>query len=442
MVDNIVIIDVVGLEKRHISSDLTPNIYQISEEGQLRKLQPVFPAVTCTVQSSILSGAYPHEHGIISNGIYDRKNYSVSFWEQSSNLVESKRFWDLIKQNKLDYKCAVLFWQNIMYSNADFVLTPRPLHMDDEMIMWCYSKPVALYDELVKGIGNFDLTSYWGPLASYKSSEWITKATEMVLEQKPNVLVTYIPHLDYVFQKSGRTTYDRKEIKFVDDLIGRIVDKTIDIGIRDKTHFILLSEYGFNDVDADISLNRILRDNDMLSVRKINGKEYLDLELSKAFAMADHQIAHVFIRDQHVDHVKKILENTDGVDRVLDKYGKSEFNVDHERSGELIAISERNKWFSYYWWWEEEYAPPFARKVDIHRKPGYDPSELFFDPKTRSIPLNGKSIRGSHGRIPQSDDEDSEFAVYVSSKKEDVELNEEGNINATSIGKYLNKVLG
>lgn len=441
MVDNIVIIDVVGLEKKHISSELTPNIYQIAEEGQLQKLQPVFPAVTCTVQSSILSGTYPSEHGIISNGIYDRKNYSVSFWEQSSNLVESKRIWDLIKENKLDHKCAVLFWQNIMYSNADFVLTPRPLHMDDGMIMWCYSKPVALYDDLVKGIGDFDLTSYWGPLASHKSSEWITKATESVLENKPNVLVTYIPHLDYVFQKSGTNTYDGKEIKFVDELIGRIVNKTIDIGIRDKTQFILLSEYGFNDVDADVSLNRILRENDMLSVRKINGKEYLDLELSKAFAMVDHQIAHIFIKDQQVDSVKRILENTDGVYRVLDKNGKREFNVDHERSGELIAISEKNKWFSYYWWWEEEYAPPFARKVDIHRKPGYDPSELFFDPKTRSIPLDGKSVRGSHGRIPQSEEGDSGYAIYVSSKKEDVELNKEGNVNATSIGMYLNKVL-
>ena len=327
-----------------------------------------------------------------------------------------------------------------MYANADFVLTPRPLHMDDGMVMWCYGKPAALYDELVKRIGDFDLTSYWGPLASYKSSEWITNATELVLEQRPNVLLTYIPHLDYVFQKSGTSVYDAKEIKFVDDLIGRIVNKTIDIGTRDKTQFILHSEYGFYDVDTDISLNRILRDNDLLSVRKINGKEYLDLELSKAFAMVDHQIAHIYIKDQHVDQVKKILENTDGVDRVLDKNGKKEFNVNHERSGELIAISEKNKWFSYYWWWDEEYAPPFARKVDIHRKPGYDPSELFFDPRTRSIPLNGKLVRGSHGRIPLSE-ENSGYAFYVSNKKDDVELNKEGNINATSIGMYLNKVL-
>jgi hypothetical protein len=156
--------------------------------------------------------------------------------------------------------------------------------------------------------------------------------------------------------------------------------------------------------------------------------------------MVDHQIAHIYIKDQHVDQVKKILENTDGVDKVLDKNGKKEFNVNHERSGELIAISEKNKWFSYYWWWDEEYAPPFARKVDIHRKPGYDPSELFFDPRTRSIPLNGKLVRGSHGRIPLSE-ENSGYAFYVSNKKDDVELNKEGNINATSIGMYLNKVL-
>jgi predicted AlkP superfamily pyrophosphatase or phosphodiesterase len=203
MVKRIIVIDIVGLESKHISEQTTPNIFKISQTGETRELQTVFPAVTCTVQSSLLSGSYPEVHGIISNGLYDRQHYSVSFWEQSSNLVQADRIWDVIKMHQNDSKTAVLFWQNTMYSNADFVLTPRPLHMEDKMIMWCYSKPPGSYEKLSDKIGKFDLTWYWGPLVSKRSSEWIEMATEYVLEnEKPNFLFTYIPHLDYSFQRN------------------------------------------------------------------------------------------------------------------------------------------------------------------------------------------------------------------------------------------------
>ena len=440
MAKYVIIIDIVGLEKRHISEALTPNICKISIGGETRNLETVFPAVTCTVQSSLLSGTYPEVHGIISNGLFDKQNYAVSFWEQSSNLVQADRIWDTLKMSGSSYKTAVLFWQNTMYSNADIVLTPRPLHLDESMIMWCYSKPPGFYEKIAEKIGKFDLTSYWGPFTSRKSSEWIEQATELVLEnERPNFLFTYIPHLDYSFQKNG-TSYNnlKDDLKFVDDLVGRLIKKVSDLGIIEDTQFIIFSEYGFTNVCSDIPLNTILRENDVLSVRGIEGLEYLDLEYSKAFAMVDHQVAHIYIKENYRNSVRKILEGIKGVDLILDDELKQRFRINHVRSGDLIAVSDKDKWFSYYWWFEPLKAPSFARKVDIHRKPGYDPVELFFDPTTKSIPLNGKLIKGSHGRLSSQHESGP---VYVSNMKNIPKTNDAENLSIVTIGKYLKSMV-
>lgn len=409
-----VMLDIVGLEQKHLDSGLVPNIEKIAQAGEVAQLEPVFPAVTCTVQASLLSGKYPCEHGIIANGLYDRSTYNVSFWEQPSSLVQSKRVWDITKQ-----KTAVLFWQNTMYANSDIVVTPRPIHLDDKMIMWCYSKPVGYYDEKLKErFGEFDLSSYWGPLASPKSSEWIGNAAEYTLEnERPNFLFAYIPHVDYSAQRFGKeSTQVKDDIKKADEIIGRLVQKTIDLGMRDDTQFVVVSEYAFNDVNGAVPLNLVLRNAGLVSVRKIQDKEYLDFEYSKAFAMVDHQVAHIYAKDGFEENARKVLEATAGVDRVLDAKDKKELGIDHERSGELIAVSDKDKWFSYYWWHDESRAPDFARRVDIHRKPGYDPVELFVDPNTRSIPLEPRLIKGSHGR-PLNPQTGEGLAFYMSSAK-------------------------
>jgi predicted AlkP superfamily pyrophosphatase or phosphodiesterase len=439
MAKHIIVIDIVGLERKHISENLTPNIFNISQTGETRNIETVFPAVTCTVQSSLLSGSYPEIHGIISNGLYNRQNYAVSFWEQSSNLVQADRIWDTVRMRGSGSKTAVLFWQNTMYSNADIVLTPRPLHMDDRIIMWCYSKPPGFYEKLFQKIGKFDLSWYWGPLASKKSSEWIELATEFVLENEmPNFLFTYFPHLDYAFQRKG-TSYNniKDDLKFIDDLVGRLVKKTTNIGIIGDTQFIIFSEYGFTDVNSDISLNTIFRENELISVREIEEVEYLDLEYSKAFAMVDHQVAHIYVKENYANSVKKILEGIKGVDLILDNESKQHLRINHPRSGDLIAVANRDKWFSYYWWFDPSKSPIFAKKVDIHRKPGYDPVELFFDPSTKSIPLDGKLVKGSHGRLPL---EGETKPVYVSNKK-DITVNENADLSIVTIGKYLRNLV-
>ena len=395
-----IVLDIVGLEHGHLDSGLVPNIAKLAESGESASLEPVFPAVTCTVQASMLSGKYPRDHGIVANGLYDRDTHSVSFWEQPSSLVRAERAWDIAGRNGA--KTAALFWQNTMYANSDIVVTPRPIHLDDRMVMWCYSRPAGYYEKLKEKFGEFDLSSYWGPLASAKSSEWIANAAEYTLEnERPNMLFVYIPHVDYSAQRFGKDAPQvRDDVKKADEIVGRIVDKASKMGITDQVQFTIVSEYGFNAVKGAVPLNLVLREAGLLSVRIIQGKEYLDLEYSKAFAMVDHQVAHIFAKDGFAREARKVLEATAGVDTVLDAEGKKKLGIDHSRSGELVAVAERDRWFSYYWWHDESAAPDFVRRVDIHRKPGYDPVELFFDPKTRSIPLDPSLVKGSHGRSP------------------------------------------
>ena len=410
-----VVLDVVGLEFDDIASGRVPNIAKIAAAGQASKMEPVFPAVTCTVQASILSGKYPGEHGIISNGLYDRDTYSVMFWEQPSKLVQADRVWDIAKRSDPAAKTAAIFLQNSMYANSDIVVTPRPLHTDEGMILWCYSKPVGYYEELKQKYGEFNLAKYWGPFASHESSEWICKAVEHTLEKhRPEITIGYVPHVDYSAQRFGRNSPQaRDDLQKADDIVGRIVQKVSELGMQDDTRFIVFSEYGFNDVNGAVPINVSLRESGLLAVRTIAGNEYLDFEMSGAFAMVDHQVAHIYAKPDQVDKAKKVIENMPGVSRVLhSSQEKQSLGINHPRSGELIAISDVDKWFSYYWWLDADKAPEFARKVDIHRKPGYDPVELFFDPKSKSIPLEPRLVKGSHGR-PVNPETGEGYAAFV-----------------------------
>lgn len=427
----VIVLDIVGLEVSHITSGLIPSIANIANNngGEYGYLKPVFPSVTSTVQTSILSGKHPNEHGIISNGLYDRDNYQVMFWEQSSKLVQTDRIWDVLKKKNPNLMTAVLFWQNTMFANSDFVITPRPLHLENGGIdMWCYSRPPNYYEEVASKIGEFDLKSYWGPFASFKSTEWISKSVEFTIEKNaPNLLFAYFPQLDYSSQKFGRNSPQVKDdLKKIDGIVDSIVKTTERMGIIDDTQFIVFSEYGFNDVNDGISINRVLRDNGLLATRTINNKEYIDFEFSQAFAMADHQVANIYLnKPENKNSVKKILEDVQGIDLVYDDKEKQDLKIDSYRSGDLIAISNRDKWFSYYWWNDDDKAPTFTKTVDIHRKPGYDPLELFFDMQKKSISFDTRLVKGSHGR-PFDLKTGEGLSAYISSKK--IEKDNQDNI--------------
>jgi predicted AlkP superfamily pyrophosphatase or phosphodiesterase len=390
MIEHVVVLNVVGLSPRHFERpDLIPNLAALAQRGVMRPMRPSFPALTCSVQATFLSGKPPSQHGIIANGYFDRDTFEVKFWEQPAALVQAPRLWDLLKGARPELKTAVLFWQNSMFINSDIVVTPRPLHLDHGLVQWCYSKPAGYYEELKSQIGDFKLQSYWGPVAGLASSQWIARAAAYTWRKhKPNLLLVYLPHLDYSSQKFGpESPQVRQALREIDAVVGDLLQ--LDAAT------IVCSEYSLTPVNGAIYPNRLLREAGLLRVRGIAGKEYLDFELSDAFAMVDHQIAHIYCKPGRADAARQALPGVEFT------------HVEHPRAGELVAIAPADKWFAYYWWMDWNKAPDFAFTVDIHRKPGYDPCELWLDwprfLRTFKLPTtatNPDLVKGSHGRLP------------------------------------------
>lgn len=414
---------VAGLTPRLVGAH-TPNLAALAHAGGLRPLTAAFPAVTCTVQATLLTGLLPREHGIVANGWYFRDVAEVLLWRQSNRLVAGEKIWEAAKRRDPGFTCAKMFWWYNMYSTADFSATPRPMYpADGRKIPDHYAEPPELHDELDRLLGPFPLFRFWGPGADIASSRWIARATEHVMRtRRPTLALCYLPHLDYGLQKYGPSPEDprlRRDLADMDAVCGELIEAAR----REGRRVIVVSEYGIMPVREAVHINRALREAGMIRVRVEMGREILDAGASAAFALADHQVAHVYLRPEtDAAAVKALLERLDGVAEVLDAAGKRAAGLDHPRSGELVAVAAPDRWFSYYWWLDDERAPDYARTVDIHRKPGYDPMELFLDPALRAprlaiawrllqrrlgfrtlldvIPIRGtEMVKGSHGRL-------------------------------------------
>ena len=418
MMQKTVVIDVVGLSES-IISEHTPYLKSYIEKNHLSKIKPVLPAVTTTAQSCYVTGKYPTEHGIVGNGWYDRTDSEVKFWKQSNQLVSSPKIWDEAKKKDPTFTCAKMFWWYNMYSSADYSVTPRPqYHADGVKAPDCYSNPPELRDELQEALGTFPLFNFWGPNANIKSTQWIADASIWVDKKyNPTLNLIYLPHLDYCLQKFG-VDFNKisKELAEID----RVLQQLIEHFESTNAHIILLSEYGINNVSEPIHINRILRAYDCIAIREEQGLELLDAGASKAFAVSDHQIAHIYVKNSaDKKEVKKILEAIPGVASVLDSKEIASHHLNHERTGDFVLIADTDKWFTYYYWLNDAKAPDFARCVDIFKKPGYDPVEMFMDPKNPFIklragyklarkltgfrylmdviPLDATLVKGSHG---------------------------------------------
>lgn len=420
------VILVVGLAKGQVGAH-TPNLRRLAKDGGARALRTVLPAVTCTVQSTFTTGLPPSGHGCVANGWYFRDLAEVMWWKQSNHLVEGEKIWEAAKRRDPGFTCAKLFWWYNMYSAADLSVTPRPIYWADGLkLPDIYSEPEGLRDELVGALGEFPLFNFWGPNADIKSTRWIGDAARHVFDAKrPTLTLVYLPHLDYDLQRKGPDHPDvARNLREVDAVVGALADRAREDGAR----VVVLSEYAITGVRGDVPINRRLREEGLLRVRSERGLEKLDAGASRAFAVADHQVAHVYVRDPGlVPDVARLVAKIDGVDAVLDAEGKRQARLDHPRSGELVAIAAPDRWFSYYYWLDDARAPEYARTVDIHRKPGYDPVELFADPAIRAlpakvgwtllkkklgfrylmdvIPLDPSLVKGSHGRLPDRDDD-------------------------------------
>jgi predicted AlkP superfamily pyrophosphatase or phosphodiesterase len=421
----VAILDVVGLTPRLLKH--MPNLRRIATDGFQSTLDTILPAVTCSVQSTLLTGALPREHGIVGNGWYFRDLGEVFLWRQHNALVGGEKLWDAARLHKPDWKVANVCWWYAMGAATDYTVTPRPVyHADGRKSPDCYTRPPALHDELTAELGDFPLFTYWGPTANITSTKWIVSAAQRILSRHPlDCLLVYLPHLDYDLQRFGPDAPEA--IKAARDVDAAIAPLLADLRARGAVT-VVLSEYGITAVRRPVDINRALRREGLLEVYVQDGGELLDPWTSRAFAVSDHQIAHVYVRDpDDLPRVRDLLTALPGVDQVLDFEAKAQHGLDHPRSGELIAIAEPDTWFTYYYWLDDDRAPDFARTVEIHRKPGYDPAELFFDPadklaKARAglslakkklglrysmqvVPLDPACVRGSHGRLPDTPDD-------------------------------------
>ncbi|WP_420155459.1 alkaline phosphatase family protein [Siphonobacter sp.] len=415
-----VVIDVVGLSQSVIG-EYTPFLSNYLKTRTIQTITPVLPAVTTTSQSVYVTGKWPSENGIVANGWYDREDAEVKFWKQSNHLVKGEKIWEAARKVDPSFTVSKMFWWYNMYSSADWSVTPRPqYHADGVKAPDCYSYPPELRDQLQAKLGQFPLFSFWGPNANIKSTQWIADASLFVDEQhNPTLTLIYLPHLDYCLQKYG---VDFSKIQNELREIDRVLEQLITHYQKKNARIILLSEYGINDVNRPVHLNRILREAGLISVRQERWYELLDAGVSEAFAACDHQIAHVYVKDKsRIPFVKQLLEKVPGVKWVLDEAGKREHHIDHDRAGDLVVMAETDSWFTYYYWFDDKKAPDYAHLVDIHRKPGYDPVEMFMDPanpliKLRAgyklarklmgfrylmdvIPLDATLVKGSHGAV-------------------------------------------
>ncbi|EDM79499.1 type I phosphodiesterase/nucleotide pyrophosphatase [Plesiocystis pacifica SIR-1] len=418
------VLNVVGLTKALLGPH-TPRLQAFAEAGGALPLRTICPALTCSVQSTFVTGALPSQHGCVANGWYFRDLAQVWLWRQSNALVEGPKLWELGRDRDRDFTCAKLFWWYNMYASVDWAVTPRPIYRaDGRKLPDIHTAPGSLRAELTRSLGSFPLFNFWGPRADISSSRWIARAAiELERRHQPSLNLVYLPHLDYDLQRFGPDGPEAAAaLREIDAVCGELLDAAEAAGLR----VVILSEYGITAVDGPVHINRALRAAGLVATRTEIGEEHFDAGASRAFAVADHQVAHVYVRDpEDVAKVRALLEGLDGVERVLDASTKAAAGLDHPRSGELVAISKAKRWFSYYWWLDDARAPDYARTVDIHRKPGYDPAELFVDPQLRApqlrvaswllrskllnqralldlIPLDASIVRGSHGRVTDS----------------------------------------
>ncbi|MCX8155061.1 MAG: alkaline phosphatase family protein [Verrucomicrobiae bacterium] len=424
------VINLVGLTSRLLQSGHLPRLFRWGQRGWQALIQPAFPAVTCTAQANYLTGCLPAQHGIVGNGWYQRELAEVHFWKQSNHLVTAPKMWERLRQQHPGFTCAKLFWWFNMYSSADWSITPRPMYpADGRKIFDIYTWPYELKPQLKRDLGEFPFPTFWGPAAGVPSpqgppdaaSRWIAAAAQWIERQfQPHLHLIYLPHLDYNLQRHGpEAAVVQEDLRRVDEIAGELLDFFAGRGVA----CVVLSEYGLVPVEQPVHVNRVLRQEGWLVVKEELGRELLDAGACRAFAVADHQVAHIYVKNAgDISVVRRLLEKTPGVAQVLGPEELAACGLRHPRAGDLVAVAAARAWFTYYYWLDDARAPDFARTVDIHRKPGYDPVELFLNPALRFprlkigwrllqkklgfrmlmdvIPLEASLVRGSHGAIP------------------------------------------
>ncbi|HZT79144.1 MAG TPA: nucleotide pyrophosphatase/phosphodiesterase family protein [Gemmataceae bacterium] len=417
----LVLVNAVGLTPRLLPH--APRLAALAQAGWRRRLREVLPAVTCTAQAAMLTGQPASRHGAVGNGWLFRDTGEVRFWQQSNRLLQAEPLYATARRRARergrDFRCAKLFWWFNQGAAVDWSVTPKPWYgADGNKVFGIHGSPPGLAERLERDLGRFPFHTFWGPTAGLPCTQWIACcAAEVLRRERPDLTLVYLPHLDYDPQRFGPDGCDMPRlVGELDAACAPLLDAARQAGARAW----VVSEYGHCPVRRPVLLNRALREAGLLTVRPGPFGESLDTFESRAFAVVDHQLAHVYVNSPaDVPHVREVLAALPGVARVAGGGERAELGLDHPRSGELIALAEAGAWFAYPFWLDDRQAPDYARTVDIHRKPGYDPCELFFDPKLLwpkgraawrllqkklgfrtlfdVVPVDPTLVRGSHG---------------------------------------------
>lgn len=395
-----VLLSIPGLREKDVAG--MPKLRELMSGGETAELVPSFPCVTCPVQAAMTTGGLPGEHGVVANGFYWRQKGQVEMWTSPNDCIGRPQIWEVLKRHRPESTAAVWFPLHSKQCRADYVCTPAPIHNPDgSESLWCYTRPKELYGELRDELGHFPLQHFWGPMTNVKSTAWIAdSAVSAARRWRPDLFYIYLPHLDYAAQRSGPDSQAQQQaVVELDEVIGRLGDGLAE-AYGGQPLWIAAGEYAVTPVQHVSYPNRILHEAGLLAVSQQRDGEHLDPAQSRAWALVDHQFSHVFVAGGDptaAAQVAELFAGRPGIAEVLAGDDRTRYHLDHPRSGEVVLISTPESWQAYYWWLDDQKAPAFARTVDIHRKPGYDPVELHFDPPTKTIPLDATLIRGSHG---------------------------------------------
>ncbi len=401
MPEYVILLSVPGLRGQDLA--MMPRLQSLVSKGDCGELVPSFPAVTCPVQANMTTGAPPCGHGVVANGSYSREQHRVEMWTEANDCIGSPQLWNIMRQHNPELTSAVWFPLHSKECGADYVCTPAPIHNPDgSESLWCYTRPEHLYGELLEELGHFPLQHFWGPAANIKSTAWIVDSAVHAAKQfRPNLFYVYLPHLDYAGQKFGPDSEEaNRAFGELDREIGKLIDGFSEAYAECFPLWLVASEYVISPVDHVSYPNRVLREAGLLAVREEADGEQLDFAASRAWALADHQFSHVFVRDSDattIQEVAKLFAGQQGIAEVLTRDDYARYDLLHANCGDVVLISTPNSWQAYYWWLDDNCAPSYARTVDIHRKPGYDPVEMFWDAEAKGIPLDATLVQGSHG---------------------------------------------
>ena len=359
-----------------------------------RPIGATFPAVPASVQASMTTGAEPGVHGIVSGGVYRRQCHEVSFAERSNTLLNKKRFWQS-RHLPAPVTASMVFWWHPLAGAAELVVASAGYAPPGLPIP---QQPAHLYDQVARRLGELNQSLLWGPGASWRSSQWMSSAArEIWADYLPDLQWVTLCGVDFAQVRHGVESADAADaLREVDQLAQRLGEQVIAGGGR----VVVISDGGYVPVERAGRPNWLLRQAGLLKVCQGAAGETIDLNQSRAFCLADHQMAHLYCEDERLaDEAADMLRQDAAIVAVLGRDELFSSGLGHDRAGERIVLAQPDAWLTYAWWGPDDSPPPVAIGVAPQFKCGYDPCELFAGASATQINPDTSLVRASRGLV-------------------------------------------